>query len=332
MPKEARAKPGASPPAGAPSFSGRHLLGLQELPAEEIRLLLEQARRYAPLSTQNRTKHPLLKGRLVVTMFVESSTRTKVSFNLAARRLSADTMDFAAGSSSLSKGETMIDTAKNIEAMGIDILVVRHPASGAPDILARHMKAAVVNAGDGSHEHPTQGLLDIYTILGEKQKIEGLRVGIVGDILHSRVARSNIWGLLKLGAEVWACGPATLIPEPLRDLGVRISHDFDALLPSLDVVNMLRIQLERIKGPPMFPSIREYARLFGLNAARMRRAKKDLLVMHPGPLNRGVEITPDVADGDRSVILDQVANGVAVRMAVLHRAAGLAPFAEGDAE
>lgn len=328
-----RARAAAAKPAetASPAWSSRHLLGLQELSADEIRLLLQQAAAYRELATTNARKSPLLKGRLVVTMFVEPSTRTKVSFNLAARRLGADTLDFAAGSSSLSKGETLVDTALNIEAMAIDILVVRHPASGAPELLTRQVASAVVNAGDGAHEHPTQGLLDADTILQHKGRIDGLRVAIVGDILHSRVARSNVWALTKLGAEVWACGPATLVPDELRDFGVKISHDFDAILPSLDVVNMLRIQHERIKGPPMFPSIREYARLFGFNAARLRKAKKDVLVMHPGPLNRGVEITPEVADGPRSVILDQVSNGLAVRMAVLHRAAGFAPFATGDA-
>ncbi|MCE9583562.1 MAG: aspartate carbamoyltransferase catalytic subunit [Planctomycetes bacterium] len=323
----AASKPAAS---SSPAWSSRHLLGLQELSADEIRLILRQAEAYRELATSNAKKSALLKGRLVVTMFVEPSTRTKVSFNLAARRLGADTLDFAAGSSSLSKGETLVDTALNIEAMAIDILVVRHPASGSPESLTRQVKSAVVNAGDGAHEHPTQGLLDVDTILAHKGKVEGLRVGIVGDILHSRVARSNIWALTKLGAEVWVCGPSTLIPAELQEFGVKISHDFDDLLPKLDVVNILRIQLERIKGPPMFPSIREYARLFGLNGARLKTAKKDILVMHPGPLNRGVEITPDVADGPRSVILDQVAHGLAVRMAVLHRAAGFAPFATGD--
>ncbi|MEK7470016.1 MAG: aspartate carbamoyltransferase catalytic subunit [Planctomycetota bacterium] len=333
MPRTRATTPASKPAASSsPAWSSRHLLGLQELSADEIRLLLKQAAAYRELATSNSRKSALLKGRLVVTMFVEPSTRTKVSFNLAARRLGADTLDFAAGSSSLSKGETLVDTALNIEAMAIDVLVVRHPSSGAPELLTRQVKSAVVNAGDGAHEHPTQGLLDADTILQHKGKIEGLRVAIVGDILHSRVARSNVWALTKLGAEVWVCGPATLIPDELRDFGVKISYDLDALLPSLDVVNMLRIQHERIKGPPMFPSIREYARLFGLNAARLHTAKKDILVMHPGPLNRGVEITPEVADGPRSVILDQVSNGLAVRMAVLHRAAGFAPFStEGKA-
>jgi aspartate carbamoyltransferase catalytic subunit len=324
MPPRAAA-PKASSRARAVSspWSSRHLLGLQELEAAEIRRLLDLAKTYKPLSTSNAEKSPALKGRLVVTMFVEASTRTKVSFNLAARRLSADTMDFSAGTSSLSKGESLVDTAKNIEAMGIDILVIRHPAAGAPEQLSRSVSAVVVNAGDGAHEHPTQGLLDVFTMEEERGSVKGLSVGIVGDILHSRVARSNIWALRKLGADVWVCGPATLIPREIGELGVKVSYDLDALLPKLDVVNMLRIQLERIKGPPMFPSLREYARLFGLNEARMKKAKKALLVMHPGPLNRGVEITPGVADGERSVILDQVANGLAVRMAVLHRAAGI---------
>lgn len=322
-PRAAGTKPRT--PAKRTSWSGRHLLGLRELDTSEIRLLLEQARLYKPLSVQNAAKSPALRGKMVVTMFVEASTRTKVSFNLAARRLSADTMDFSAGTSSLAKGETLVDTAKNIEAMGLDVLVVRHPHAGAPVQLSRMVGCAVVNAGDGAHEHPTQGLLDVFTILDGKPSLEGLEVGIVGDIAHSRVARSDIWAMTKLGARVTVCGPPTLIPGGIEELGVKVSHDLDELLPRLDVVNMLRIQLERIKGPPMFPSMREYARLFGLNEERMKRAKPELVVMHPGPLNRGVEITPGVADGERSVILDQVANGLAVRMAVLHRAAGLTP-------
>jgi aspartate carbamoyltransferase catalytic subunit len=326
MPPRAAGSKNASPaPSVFSPWSSRHLLALQGLSATEIRGILDLAKSYKPLSTSNTEKSPALKGRMVVTMFVEASTRTKVSFNLAARRLSADTLDFAAGTSSLSKGESLLDTVRNIEAMGVDILVLRHPAAGAADQLARAVNSAVVNAGDGAHEHPTQGLLDAFTIEDERGSAKGLAVGIVGDFLHSRVARSNIWALKALGAEVWVCGPATLIPHEVKALGVKISHDLDALLPKLDVVNMLRIQHERIKGPPMFPSIREYARLFGLNEARMKLAKKDVLVMHPGPLNRGVEITPGVADGGRSVILDQVANGLAVRMAVLHRSAGLAP-------
>ncbi|MBI3099220.1 MAG: aspartate carbamoyltransferase catalytic subunit [Planctomycetes bacterium] len=308
-------------------WTRKDLLGLQELTRGEIELLLATARGFQEVSTRSIKKVPALRGKVVVTMFVEPSTRTRTSFELASARMSADIVDFPTSMSSLTKGESLIDTAKNIEAMGIDILIIRHGASGAPHLLAKHLKASVVNAGDGAHEHPTQGLLDIFTIREAKGRIEGLKVAIVGDISHSRVARSDIWGLRKLGAEVTVVGPSTLIPGPIEKLGVKVSHDLDAVLPEMDVINMLRIQMERQKRS-LFPSLPEYSRLFGLNGERLRRAKPDLLILHPGPMNRGVEITPEVADGPQSVILRQVTNGLAVRMAVLYHVSG-AHRAEG---
>lgn len=309
----------ASDAAGArPTvWTRKDLLGLEELSAAEIELLLDTAASFKEVSTRSIKKVPALRGKVVVNMFVESSTRTKMSFTLAAERLSADVLDFSASTSSLSKGESLKDTARNIEAMGIDLLVLRHTASGAAHLLARTLEAGVINAGDGQHEHPTQGLLDIFTMREEKGRIAGLKVAVVGDIAHSRVARSNIWGLKKLGADVTVVGPATMVPGAIKDLGVKVSYNLDEVLPEVDVVNMLRIQMERMANN-LFPSVREYARLFGLNTERLRRARADVLVMHPGPLNRGVEITPDVADGERSVILKQVTNGLAVRMAVLY--------------
>jgi aspartate carbamoyltransferase catalytic subunit len=302
-------------------WSRKHLLGLAELSREEILYLLDTAEGFKEVSTRSVKKVPALRGRVIVNLFFEASTRTRISFELAGTRLSADVINFSGGTSSTTKGETLGDTARNIEAMGVDILVLRHPCAGAAEQLSRMVKASVVNAGDGAHEHPTQGLLDIFTIRSVKKRLEGLKVAVVGDIGHSRVARSNFWGLQKLGAEVYAVGPATLVPRGLEKLGVRVSHDLDAVIPEMDVFNMLRIQLER-QDQAMFPSIREYSRLFGLNGERMRRAKPDALVLHPGPINRGVELTPEVADGSHSVILNQVQNGLAVRMAVLYLISG----------
>ena len=307
-----------------PVWTRRHLLGLEELSAEELLAILDTAESFKEVSTRSIKKVPALRGKVVVLLFFEPSTRTATSFNLAAKRLSADVVSFSVSTSSVSKGETLNDTARNIEAMGVDIVVVRHSAPGAALQLSRILDASVVNAGDGPHEHPTQGLLDIFTIREAKGRIEGLKVAIVGDIQYSRVARSNIWGLKKLGAEVTVVGPATLIPRNIRQLGVEVSYDLDAVLPEMDVVNILRIQLER-QGRSMFPSIREYAQLFGINRERLGRAKPDLLVLHPGPMNRGVEITPDVADGNHSVILRQVTNGLATRMAVLYMVSGGQP-------
>jgi aspartate carbamoyltransferase catalytic subunit len=310
--------------APKPVWTRRHLLGLEELSPEELLAILDTAESFKEVSTRSIKKVPALQGKVVVLLFFEPSTRTATSFNLAAKRLSADVVSFSISASSVSKGETFNDTAKNIEAMGVDIVVVRHTAPGAALLLSRTLEASVVNAGDGSHEHPTQGLLDIFTIREAKGRIKGLKVAIVGDILYSRVARSNIWGLKKLGAEVVVVGPATLIPPDIERLGVEVSYDLDAVLPDVDVVNILRIQLER-QGRSMFPSIREYAELFGINRERLARAKPDILVLHPGPMNRGVEITPEVADGSRSLILRQVTNGLAVRMAVLYLVSGGQP-------
>jgi aspartate carbamoyltransferase catalytic subunit len=311
----------ASPERTAVNWTHKHLLGLEDLSADEINIVLDTAESFREVSTRKKKKVPTLTGHVVVMMFVEPSTRTLTSFSLAARRLSADVVSFSKGGSSLSKGETLVDTAKNIEAMGIDTIVLRHSSPGAPHLLAKHLDVSIINAGDGTHEHPTQGLLDIFTIRDKKKSIEGLTVAIVGDIKFSRVARSNIWGLKKLGARVIVCGPATLIPAEIEQLGVEVSYDLDSIIPECDVINILRIQLERQKSG-LFPSIREYARVFGINDERLARAKDDLLIMHPGPMNRGIEITPEVADGPHSVVLDQVTNGLAVRMAVLYLTAG----------
>jgi aspartate carbamoyltransferase catalytic subunit len=297
-------------------WNKRDLLTIEDLSADEITHILDTAETFKDVCTRSVEKVPALRGRVVVNLFFEDSTRTRMSFGLAASRLSADVLEFSAKASSLSKGETLIDTAKNIEAMGVDAIVIRHSASGAPHLLAKHVNVPVVNAGDGQHEHPTQALLDIFTMRETKGRIKGLKVAIVGDIAHSRVARSNIWGLTKLGAEVILVGPSTLLPAAFKSLGVTISHSLDDVLPQVDVINMLRVQRERITSN-VFPSVEEYTRLFGLNGERLARAKRDLLVMHPGPINRGVELTSDVADGPNSAILRQVTNGLAVRMAVL---------------
>ncbi len=294
----------------------KHLLGIEELSKEEILYILETADGFADVATRSIKKVPALRGKVVVNLFFEDSTRTRTSFSLAASRLSADVIEFSAKVSSLSKGETLLDTARNIEAMGVDIIVIRHSAPGAPHYLAKHLSASVVNAGDGAHEHPTQALLDLYTIKQIKGKFEGLKVAIVGDIAHSRVARSNIFGLTKLGAEVILVGPTTLVPRAMKSMGVQISYNLDEVIPYVDVINMLRIQRERISSN-VFPSVEEYTRLFGLNKERLSKAKPDVLVMHPGPINRGVELTSDVADGPNSAILRQVSNGLAIRMAVL---------------
>lgn len=303
-------------------WTRKDLLGLEDLSAEEILTVLDTAESLKEVSTRNIKKVPALRGKVVVNLFFEASTRTRMSFGLAAQRLSADRIDISASGSSAEKGETLKDTALNIEAMGIDIVVIRHSMAGAPHMLAQILKSSVVNAGDGRHEHPTQGLLDIFTIREHKKRIQGLQVAIVGDITHSRVARSNIWGLTKLGAEVTVVGPATLIPSHIETMGAKVSHSLDDVIDRFDVINMLRIQLER-QRTKLFPSIREYSRLFGLNAEKLKRAKKDVLIMHPGPINRGVELTPDVADGPHSVILNQVTNGLAVRMAVLYLVSGV---------
>lgn len=299
-----------------PQWNRRHLLGLEELSAEELTLILDRADNFRKAFDRGQVKFPLLGGKTCVTLFFENSTRTRTSFSLAARRLGADTVDFSASTSSLSKGETFIDTAKNLEAMGIDAVIVRHRTPGTPQLLAQNLRCSVLNAGDGPHEHPTQGLLDILTIRQRRGRIDGLTVAMVGDIAHSRTARSNIWGLKKLGAHVIVCGPSTLVSPRWAEVGVEYSYSLDAILPRVDVLNLLRIQFERQATRP-FPSVREYAHLYGMNRRRMARAKPDTLILAPGPINRGVELTPDVADGPHSAIIDQVTNGVAVRMAVL---------------
>ncbi len=297
-------------------WSHRNLLGLESLTAEEITLILDTAEAFEDVSTRSVKKVPALRGRVVVNLFFEDSTRTRTSFTLAAQRLSADVIEFSAGTSSINKGESFWDTARNIEAMGVDIIVCRHSVAGASLLVAQNVNCSVINAGDGCHEHPTQGLLDIYTMRKAKGRLAGLKVAIVGDVANSRVARSNLHGLLKLGAEVTFVGPTTLVPAAFAQMGARICHDFDSEIGRFDVINMLRIQHERAASN-VFPSLREYSRLFGLTDKRMQRARPDVLVMHPGPINRGVEMSGDVADGSKSVILQQVTNGLAVRMAVM---------------
>ena len=293
-----------------------HLLDIQSLTAEEINVILDSAVAFKEQTANCSQKIPLLAGRTCANLFFEPSTRTRTSFSLAARRLGADTIDFSSSGSSLSKGETFIDTAKNIEAMGIDVVIVRHRTPGTAQLLAANVSCSVINAGDGAHEHPTQGLLDILSIRERLGRVAGLTVALVGDIAHSRTARSNIWGLKKLGAHVIVCGPSTLVSKHWEKLDVEVAYDLDAILPRCDVLNLLRIQFERQSTRP-FPSVREYAHLYAMNRERLSRAKPDILIMAPGPINRGVEITPDVADGPHSAILEQVTNGLAVRMAVL---------------
>ena len=305
----------------ATSLRSKDLLGIAELTPEEILLILDTAEAMKEISQRQIKKVPALRGRTVVNLFFEPSTRTRTSFEIAEKRLSADTLGVAIASSSVVKGETLVDTARNIEAMGPSMIVLRHPSSGAPHLLSRICRSPIINAGDGLHEHPTQALLDAFTIRERKGRIAGLKVAIVGDLLHSRVLRSNVLLLTKLGAEVWVCGPPTLIPMGLDRMGVRTTTSIDAAVEGADVVMMLRIQLERMEGG-FFPSLREYFRVFGMTEARLRRARPDVMVMHPGPVNRGVEISSEVADGPYSVILDQVANGVAARMAVLYLLAG----------
>jgi len=297
-------------------WTRKHLLGLRELDRAEINYILDTAKGFEQISSRAVKKAPTLRGKLVANLFFEDSTRTRNSFALAAGRLSADVLDFTKKTSSVSKGETLLDTAKNLEAMGIDIVVIRHSAAGAPLFLSKNINASVVNAGDGYCEHPTQALLDVYTIRQLKGSLEGLRIAIVGDIAHSRVARSNIWAMTKLGAEVTLVGPPTLMPSCLDQLPVKVSYSLDKVIEKVDVLNMLRIQFERLGENP-FPSMREYSHYFGLTLERMNRAKPDVIVMHPGPINRGVEMESEVADGPNSVILRQVENGIAVRMAVL---------------
>lgn len=298
-------------------FNHKDLLGLQDLSAEEIGLILDTAEPMKEVLGREIKKVPTLRGRVIVTLFYEASTRTRTSFELAAKYLGADTASLSVATSSVQKGESLGDTAKTIEVMGADAIIIRHSSTGAPHLLARLLDARVINAGDGTHEHPTQALLDLFTIKEKKGSIAGLRVAILGDITHSRVARSNILGLSKLGAEVRVVGPPTLIPPDIEKLGVTVFHDWREGLRDVDVINVLRIQLER-QQRGLFPSIREYARLFGLDENKLRIARPDVLVLHPGPVNRGVEISPGVQDGSHSAINEQVTNGVAVRMALLY--------------
>ncbi len=299
-----------------PVWTRKHLLTLNDLTPEEILYVLDTAESFKEVSTRSIKKVPALRGRVVCTMFFEDSTRTRMSFALAAQRLSADVLDFSAKISSASKGESLRDTARNIEAMGVDFMIIRHSSAGSALELTQAVDCCVINAGDGQHAHPTQGLLDLFTIRERKGRIEGLNVAIVGDITHSRVARSDLRGLIKLGAKVTLVGPPTLVPRSFEKLGARVTSNLDEILPEMDVINMLRIQQERITSS-VFPSIREYIRLFGMDANRLKRCKDDVLIMHPGPVNRGKELAADVADGPNSSILRQVANGLAIRMAVL---------------
>ena len=305
----------------ATGLRGKDLLGIADLTAAEIRLILDTAIAMREIAARPIKKVPALRGKTVVNLFYEPSTRTRTSFEVAEKRLSADTLNIAIASSSVVKGETLFDTAQNLMAMAPDLIVLRHASSGACHLLARTCKAGIINAGDGMHEHPTQALLDAFTIRERKGRLEGLKIAIVGDLLHSRVLRSNVLLLTKMGADVWLCGPPTLMPPGIERLGVHATTSVEEAVADADAVMMLRIQLERMQGG-FFPSLREYFNIFGMTAARVRLAKPDVIIMHPGPMNRGVEIASDVADGPASVILDQVANGVAVRMAVLYLLAG----------
>jgi aspartate carbamoyltransferase catalytic subunit len=303
------------------TWKRRHLLDIESLSADEIHTVLDTARAFKAVGERAIKKVPALRGKTVVNLFIEPSTRTRISFELAAQRLTADIINFTAEASSLKKGETLKDTARNLEALNADIIIIRHSATGAPHFLSRFLNASVVNAGDGAHEHPTQALLDTFTILEKKGKIAGLNVTILGDILYSRVARSNIWALVKLGANVTLCGPSTLVPRLFEQMGCRVTYNVEEAVAGADIINLLRIQHER-QRKTMFPSLNEYSSLFGLNRARLALTKPDALIMHPGPINRGVEIDSDIADCGRSVILEQVTNGLAVRMAVLFLVAG----------
>jgi len=302
-------------------LKSKDLLGLDELRREDIELILDTAKPFKELFTRSVKKVPPLRGKTVVLLFYEPSTRTRTSFELAAKRLSADTIGITADSSSVVKGEGLIDTGKTLEAMKADFVVIRHSMEGAPHLLARTISASIINAGDGSHEHPTQGLLDMFTIREKKGTLAGLRVAIVGDIMHSRVARSNILGLNKMGAKVFVVGPPTLIPAHIEDMGVSVCYDMDQIIDKLDAINILRIQKERTEEN-LFPSLREYNEIFGITAKTLKRAKKDVVIMHPGPMNRGIEISSAVADSAHSVITEQVTNGIAVRMSVFYLLAG----------
>lgn len=302
-------------------WNRKDLLGLKDLSVEEIKLMLDTAESFQEIAKRPIKKVPTLQGRTIVNLFFEPSTRTRISFELAEKRLSSDIVNFTSDRSSTVKGETVKDTAKNLEALQVDLVVMRHPSSGAPHRLARYLKCGVVNAGDGINEHPTQALLDMFTVRQKKGKLKGVKVSFIGDILHSRVARSNMWGLTKMGAEVTLCGPNTLLPRDLEQLGVRVTTSLKEAVEGADVLNLLRIQLER-QSSSFFPSIREYASTYQINGEILKRAKPDVVIMHPGPVNRGIELSSDVVDGPYSIILDQVTNGIAVRMAVLYLLSG----------
>ncbi|HOI30702.1 MAG TPA: aspartate carbamoyltransferase catalytic subunit [Melioribacteraceae bacterium] len=299
------------------SLSSRHLLGLNGVPGEDIQMILDTATTFREVLERPIKKVPTLQGKTIVNLFYENSTRTRISFELAQKRLSADTINFSTSTSSTKKGETFKDTVRNIEAMKVDMIVVRHQSAGVPQYLTRISKANIINAGDGLHEHPTQGLLDMYSIRERLGRLEGLKVCIVGDVAHSRVALSNIYGLKTMGAEVSVCGPSTMIPYGIESLGIKVTHSIDEAISGNDVLNVLRIQLERNAGIRI-PSLREYHQYFGITTERIEKLNKDILILHPGPINRGVEISSEVADGPYQVILDQVTNGVAIRMAVLY--------------
>jgi aspartate carbamoyltransferase catalytic subunit len=316
-----RAKEAEMAVAPATRLRHKHLLGIADLSPGEILLVLDTAEAMKEIASRPIKKVPTLRGRTVVNLFFEPSTRTRTSFEVAEKRLSADTLNVAIASSSVVKGETLVDTALNLEAMSPDMIVMRHASSGACDLLARVCRSRIINAGDGMHEHPTQALLDAFTIRQHKGRIGGLKIAIIGDLLHSRVLRSNLLLLTRLGADVWVCAPPTLIPTGIERLGVHVTTSVETAVEDADAVMLLRIQLERMQGG-FFPSLREYFHVFGMTEARMKRAKPDVIIMHPGPMNRGVEIASEVADGPYSVILEQVANGVAVRMAVLYLLAG----------
>ncbi len=302
-------------------LKSRHLLGLEGVDKEDLQLILKTAKSFREVLDRPIKKVPTLQGKTVVNLFFEASTRTRISFELAEKRLSADAVNFSASTSSVKKGETLVDTARNIEAMKIDTVVIRHSSPGAPHLLTRYLDSNIINAGDGAHEHPTQALLDMFTISENHANFEDLTIGIVGDISHSRVALSNIHGLKTMGAKIILCGPATLIPRDIEKLGVEISYDIDEVISKCDVLNSLRIQMER-QDSGLFPSLREYHNYFGITRERLEKANKSITIMHPGPINRGVEISSDVADSEHSVILDQVTNGVAIRMAVLYLLSG----------
>lgn len=298
-------------------LTSRHLLGLQGVPKEDIQLILDTAVTFREVLERPIKKVPTLQGKTVVNLFFENSTRTRISFELAQKRLSADTINFSTSTSSTKKGETFKDTVKNIEAMKVDMIVVRHASAGVPQFLTKISDANIINAGDGAHEHPTQGLLDMYSIREKFNRLEGLKVCIVGDIAHSRVALSNIFGLITMGAQVSVCGPSTLIPRYIEKLGVKVLHSIEQAITENDVLNVLRIQLERQAGAS-FPTLREYHNYFGITTERLEKFNKDIVILHPGPINRGVELSSEVADGPYQIILNQVTNGVAIRMAVLY--------------